>query len=115
MNKISIKSPADIADFVINNSNIIWDLSPEELVESTLKMKMGNLANNGALAIDTGKFTGRAPKDRFIVKDNITENNVDWGKINQPLKEENYQKVKYNLINYLKRIKTLLFINSFIL
>jgi len=106
MNKISIKSSTDIADFIIDNSNIIWNSTPEELVQSTLKMKMGKLANNGALAIDTGKFTGRAPKDRFIVKDNITKNDINWGKINQPFEEKKYQKVKQELLGYLKN-KTL--------
>ena len=40
---------------------------------------MGIFSNTGALAIDTGEFTGRSPKDRFIVKDSITEESVWWG------------------------------------
>ena len=68
-------------------------------------MKMGKLSNTGALAINTGKFTGRAPKDRFIVKDQITNEVVDCGTINQPIKTENYQKLKLDLIEYLKERK----------
>lgn len=61
-----------------------WNLSPEALVEASLKRGQGVLADNGALAIETGEFTGRSPKDRFIVKDEITSSTVDWGEINQP-------------------------------
>ena len=105
MNTIGTKLPVDINNFIKDNTNIKWDLSPEELVESTLAMNMGKLSNNGALAIDTGKFTGRAPKDRFIVKDSITEHNVDWGDINQPCEDKNYQQLKNELINYLNEKK----------
>ena len=45
---------------------------------------MGKLSNTGALSIDTGEFTGRSPKDRFIVKDSITEETIWWGDINIP-------------------------------
>lgn len=62
--------------------NIYFQLSPAELVEEALKRNEGVLADNGALAIDTGEFTGRSPKDRFIVDDDITTNTVWWGKVN---------------------------------
>ena len=101
MNTIGTKLPVDINNFIKDNTNIKWDLSPEELAESTISMNMGKLSNNGALAIDTGKFTGRAPKDRFIVKDSITEYNVDWGDINQPCEDRNYQHLNHELIYYL--------------
>ena len=105
MSTVETKSPVDIISFITNNSNISWNLTPSELVASTLKMNMGQLSNTGALAINTGKFTGRAPKDRFIVKDQITNEVVDWGAINQPITTENYQKLKLNLIQYLKERK----------
>ena len=82
MNTIETKCPVDIKNFIVNN-NILWDLSADELVNHTLSMKMGKIVKSGALAINTGKFTGRAPKDRFIVRDDITEGNIDWGSINQ--------------------------------
>jgi len=62
--------------------NIYYQLSPAELVEEALKRNEGVLADNGALTVDTGEFTGRAPKDRFIVEDEITKDNVWWGKVN---------------------------------
>jgi phosphoenolpyruvate carboxykinase (ATP) len=55
-----------------------WNFEPAQLVEDTLLNGQGFLTNTGALAIDTGEFTGRSPKDKFIVKDKTTENTVWW-------------------------------------
>ncbi len=65
-----------------NTENIFWNLNPAELVEETIAQGLGMLSNTGALAISTGDFTGRSPKDRFIVEDDITRDNVWWGDIN---------------------------------
>jgi phosphoenolpyruvate carboxykinase (ATP) len=59
-----------------------WNLTPAELVEETLLRGMGTLTDTGALAVDTGEFTGRSPKDKFVVFDSTTENTVWWGDIN---------------------------------
>ena len=60
-----------------------WNLPPSTLVKECIRNGEGKLADTGALAINTGKFTGRSPKDRFIVGDDKTNNRVDWGDINQ--------------------------------
>ncbi len=65
-----------------NVENAFWNLSPAELVEETIHHGLGVLSSKGALAIDTGDFTGRSPKDRFIVEDDITRDSVWWGDIN---------------------------------
>jgi len=61
---------------------VFYQLNAAELVDAALKRNEGVLADTGALAIDTGEFTGRSPKDRFIVADDITRDNVWWGKVN---------------------------------
>ncbi len=61
------------------------NLTPAELIEHALARNEGELAANRALTVNTGKRTGRSPKDRFIVKDEITETSVDWGAVNQPI------------------------------
>ena len=101
MDTIGTQKPVDIVDFIQKNSNILWNLSSEKLTEISLKKEMGRLSSNNVLAIDTGKFTGRAPKDRFIVKDNVTSKTIDWGEINQPIKTEYYQELKTDILNYL--------------
>lgn len=59
-----------------------WNLTPAELVEDTVINGQGVLTDTGAIAIETGEFTGRSPKDRFVVCDENTENSVWWGDIN---------------------------------
>ncbi|MEB0279833.1 MULTISPECIES: phosphoenolpyruvate carboxykinase (ATP) [unclassified Mucilaginibacter] len=65
-----------------NSPAIYYQLTPAQLVEAAIKRNEGVLSDTGALAIDTGKFTGRSPKDRFIVDDHITHDAVWWGSIN---------------------------------
>ena len=65
--------------------NVYTELSPAELAELALLRGEGQFAANGAIVVKTGKRTGRSPKDRFIVKDRVTENTVDWGAVNQPV------------------------------
>jgi len=60
------------------------------------------LTENGVLAIKTGDFTGRSPKDRYIVKDLITQDKVWWGAINIPFSDSNFQLLKEDLLNYLE-------------
>ena len=50
-----------------------WNLTPEELTQKTIDLGQGKLSDTGALVINTGEFTGRSPKDRFIVCDDKTE------------------------------------------
>jgi phosphoenolpyruvate carboxykinase (ATP) len=61
---------------------LFYQLTAAELVEQAIKRNEGTLASSGALAVDTGEFTGRSPKDRFIVEDDITRDVVWWGKVN---------------------------------
>jgi phosphoenolpyruvate carboxykinase (ATP) len=84
MNEFGIKAKdATVADLGIRNfEDAYWNLSPAELVEESIIRGEGILTDTGALAVDTGKFTGRSPKDKFIVCDELTENSVWWGDIN---------------------------------
>ena len=66
-------------------SSVYENLSVEELINEALERNEGELASNGALLVKTGKRTGRSPLDRFIVKDESTENSVDWGDVNKHL------------------------------
>jgi phosphoenolpyruvate carboxykinase (ATP) len=82
--------------------NIYYQLSPAELIEEALKRNEGVLADTGALAVDTGEFTGRSPKDRFIVEDDITKDSVWWGKVNIPFSAEKFNALYNKVTNYLK-------------
>ncbi len=85
----------------ITHSNIHYQLSSSELHAITLEKKMGKEASSGALAVNTGEFTGRSPKDRFIVKDAITTDNVWWGDINIPFEPSKFDALHDKVIAYL--------------
>ena len=64
-----------------------------EMVDAIEKGE-GKLTRHGALLVDTGKFTGRSVKDKFVVRDATTEDTIDWGKINQPMAQEHWDNLK---------------------
>ena len=83
------------------DKKIYKNLQPAVLVEHTIAQKKGKLSNSGALVVNTGRFTGRSPKDRFIVEDDITRDTVDWGDINiatdKATFDSLYAKIKYHM------------------
>ena len=81
--------------------NVYYQLSPAELVDAALKRNEGVLADTGALAIDTGEFTGRSPKDRFIVEDEITRKSVWWGKVNIKFDADKFDSLFEKVTTYL--------------
>jgi len=96
MNSISLK------EYGLETNRIFYQLDPEQLHQITLERGMGKVASNGALAVNTGEFTGRSPMDRFIVKDNITADKVWWGNINIPFSPEKFNSLYIKVITYLK-------------
>ena len=85
----------------INNSNAFWNLSPEELAKISIEKGLATEADNGALNVQTGEFTGRSPKDRFIVKDDITKDSVWWGNINIPFDADKFDALYNKVVDYL--------------
>jgi phosphoenolpyruvate carboxykinase (ATP) len=81
--------------------NVFWNLTPAELTEDTILSGQGVLTDTGALAIETGEFTGRSPKDRFVVRDSNTENSVWWGDVNIPVSTEQFDALYNRLKAYL--------------
>ena len=71
-------------------NTIHTNLSTDELIDIALARKEGVLAANKAFTVTTGARTGRSPKDRFVVKDELTSLTVDWNTINQPFSPEKF-------------------------
>jgi phosphoenolpyruvate carboxykinase (ATP) len=86
---------------ITNPANVFWNLSPKKLTEETINKKQGTIASSGALAIDTGEFTGRSPKDKFIVCDSKTEKTIWWGDINIKFTPENFEKLQARITAYI--------------
>lgn len=96
-----IPKNADLKKYGLNNVTAHWNLSPEELQRITVEKGMGEETENGTLAVNTGKFTGRSPQDRFIVKDNYTADKVWWGKINKPVEPIQFDVLQNEIVKYL--------------
>lgn len=81
---------------------IKYNLSPTQLIEVALQRKEGVLTATGALMVDTGTFTGRSPKDRFLVKDEVTEDAVWWGDINIPISTAHFEQLYAKMTAFLQ-------------
>ena len=77
------------------------DLSPAELVEHAIRRGEAQLTSDGALTATTGQYTGRSPKDKFVVQRAGSPYEIFWGKINQPISPEHYQGLKRKVMTYL--------------
>jgi phosphoenolpyruvate carboxykinase (ATP) len=91
----------DLTKYGIKDANVNWNLTPEKLQSITIDKGMGKETANGTLAINTGKFTGRSPQDRFIVKDDYTKDRVWWGRTNKAISSENFDALQSEIANYL--------------
>ncbi|TAI47943.1 phosphoenolpyruvate carboxykinase (ATP) [Flagellimonas allohymeniacidonis] len=85
----------------IFHDRVNYQSSPENLHDKTIDMDMGKEASSGALAVSTGEFTGRSPMDRFIVKDEITEDKIWWSNINIPFESDKFDQLYDKVISYL--------------
>ena len=96
----------------IKNAQVKYQLSPEDLHNLTIEQGQGKEASSGALAVNTGEFTGRSPMDRFIVKDAITADKIWWSSINIAFDADKFQKLYDKVTNYLSN-KTLFVRDSY--
>ena len=85
----------------IKTKNVYFNLSVARLVEESLNKNAGVLTKTGALLINTGKYTGRSPKDKYLVDTKAVHNNIAWGSVNRPISKENFDKIKKEMIKYL--------------
>ncbi|MGK7392770.1 MAG: phosphoenolpyruvate carboxykinase (ATP) [Candidatus Cyclobacteriaceae bacterium M2_1C_046] len=92
---------ASLEKLGIKNATVHWNLSPEKLADIAVAKGQAERVNSGAIAVDTGEFTGRSPKDRFIVKDEITEDPVWWGNINIPFEADKFDQLQEKMVKYL--------------
>lgn len=87
---------------LLSHSNLQRNLAVPRLVERIRSRDEGVLTATGAVRATTGKYTGRSPKDKFIVQDEECEKLIDWGLVNQAIDEESFDKLYDNVVAYLK-------------
>jgi phosphoenolpyruvate carboxykinase (ATP) len=97
----SLSFPLDQQGFA-TRATIHANLGTSALVEHALKLGEGRLTKDGALLVDTGKFTGRSVKDKFVVRDGTTEETINWGKVNQPMTPDHWANLKFDFLAALK-------------
>ncbi|GJQ61226.1 MAG: phosphoenolpyruvate carboxykinase [ATP] [Melioribacteraceae bacterium] len=102
---LEFKTPAsDIAlelasDYRLKNHGLVhldkvyWNLSDEALYEEAIFRNEGHLSKQGPLIVKTGKHTARAAADKFVVKEQTTEDHIWWGEYNRPMNPEKFSQL----------------------
>ncbi len=78
-----------------------WNLMAPSLIEAAIRRGEGQLADMGPFVANTAPHTGRSPNDKFVVREPGTEGDVDWGKVNQPISPEHFEKLLADVRAYL--------------
>ena len=81
--------------------NVYWNLTRPQLYEEALQRKEGVLSADGPLIVHTGEYTGRSPKDKYVVCDEMTEADVWWGSVNRPISQATYDSVKARMMAHI--------------
>jgi phosphoenolpyruvate carboxykinase (ATP) len=119
MKNIKIKVIQDLKKLgIVGNEEVLYNATYHELFKSEVaKHRKGfdkaQETNTGAVAVKTGIFTGRSPKDKYIVKDSITENTINWNSVNIPTSNEIYQDLKKIVVKQLSSSKKLYVVDAF--
>ena len=94
---------------ITSPSAVYRNLTPAQLTEAALRRGEGSLSDKGALVVTTGKYTGRSPKDKFIVDTDGIHNEIAWGNVNRPISREAFNSIKDKMINYLNGKEVFIF------
>jgi len=86
---------------IFNKVTIHRNLGVPELVEKSVFRQEGVLCASGALSVTTGRYTGRSPNDRFIVKEHSVEQRIEWSGVNRPLSPDTFERLYHKVIAYL--------------
>src|SRR5580765_7262083 len=89
----------------IDKPYINYQLSAEELTDHTLERHKGLLNDTEALCVLTGEFTGRSPKDKFVVEDDETKANINWNSFNLPIDKRYFFQLREKLSEFLNSEK----------
>ncbi len=87
---------------LLANDKVHRNLFPAPLAEAALRRGEAELAARGSLVAETGKRTGRSPKDKFTIKDGVTENKVAWGSSNLPFSPDKFDALYERVLDYLR-------------
>lgn len=98
---------------LLTGENTRYNLSVPKLIEKILIRNEGVLTSTGAIRATTGTYTGRSPKDKFIVVEAPAKEKIDWGAVNQPISEAAFDRLYTKVTDYLKRREELFVFEGF--
>ncbi len=81
--------------------NVYYNLTEPALLEAALKRGEGTLGNGGAFLVTTGKFTGRSPKDKHVVKTDSVADTI-WWENNAPMSPEGFDALYADMLAHMK-------------
>src|SRR5438477_3555301 len=85
-----------------NARNVYWNLPPEALYEHAVKRGEAVISQDGPLVASTGKYTGRSPNDKFVVREPSSEANVWWGAVNRAVEIDQFDRLHRRVLGYLQ-------------
>lgn len=85
-----------------NLGHVYQNLPVPKLIEHALAKAEGVLADNGALCVKTGKYTGRSPNDKFVVDEPSSREEIHWNKLNVPISEDNFKRLYRRVLSYVQ-------------
>lgn len=85
-----------------NVKEVYWNLTPAEYYEHAVRNGEAILTDKGALRVLTGQYTGRSPKDKYVVDESSVHDDIWWGNINQPVSSELFDQLEQKVLDYLQ-------------
>ena len=92
-----------MSNFILSKPVLHYQNNVEVLVAQTVNLGLGKIADNGALCVNTGKFTGRSPENKFFIKDHVTAEVVDWGGFNHAMETKYFKPLQAKMLAYLEQ------------
>jgi phosphoenolpyruvate carboxykinase (ATP) len=87
---------------ITNARSIHWNLPAAGLYEWAIRGSEGEIARTGPLVVSTGQYTGRSPKDKFVVREPSSQDKVWWGKVNQSFAEDKFDALHQRMLTYIE-------------
>jgi phosphoenolpyruvate carboxykinase (ATP) len=95
------------------SGEVLRNPTTSQLYTEALKRGDGRLAEGGPLVVDTGRFTGRSPDDKFVVREPESEERIWWGEINRPIEESSFDGLRRRVVEYLSSRERLFVIDAY--
>ena len=87
---------------ITNVHSIQWNLPAASLYEEAVRRSEGLIARSGPLVVRTGQYTGRSPKDKFVVREPGSEGRIWWGSVNQPFDAAQFRALHERMVAYVQ-------------